>query len=247
MANYKLKSPFSLMLAGPSGCGKTWLLERLIREWKTVFDHKPKKIYICHMHEQPIYDKIIENAPCSVELVKSLPSNLETEPGSLVVIDDLVAECPKEIKDWHVRKSHHYQSDVITIAQNIFDKGKEHRTSSLNSHYIALFKNPRDSSQISHFAKQFSPGDLQYIISSFKDATKAPYSYLLFDLKQSTNNLVRVRNSFFPDELVVYVPNTTDVLIYNGLEDCTKNIANSSTIGKIKTGTGTTNIKKRKQ
>ena len=223
------------MIAGPSSCGKSFLLEQIISRWQEVLDHKPTKIYICHAHDQPIYERIKQVAPCPVELIQSLPSDLKTEPGSLIIIDDLVAECPKQIKDWFVRLSHHSLVDTCLLSQNLFERNKEYRTTSLNSHYIILFKNPRDSSQISHFAKQFSPTDTHFIINSFRDSTIEPHSYILFDLKQSTPNLLRVRSSVFPSESFVYVPNSTEVIIPDGFQSSEKNATCTSTLGKFKT------------
>ena len=243
MDSCRFKSPCTIYIAGPSGCGKTTLLLRMIKEWNQAFDRKPVKLYICYAHEQPAYDEIKRISPCPVELIKSLPSDLETEPGSLLVIDDLMAECSKEIKDWHIRKSHHNQTTTITLSQNLFDKGKDHRTTTLNAHYIILFKNPRDNSQVSHFAKQFSPGENRFVVSCFQDATRAPHSYILFDLKQNTNNLFRVRSSVFPREARAYIPNSTSVQSHNGVESCAENTTALTTIGGLKNKASSTNSK----
>ena len=246
MDDCRFKSPCTIYCAGPSGCGKTTLLLRMIEEWDKVFDQKPTKIYICYAHEQPAYDKIIDIAPCPVELIKSLPNDLVIEPHSLLVIDDLMSECSKEIKDWHIRKAHHNQTITLTLSQNLFEKGKDHRTTTLNAHYIILFKNPRDNSQITHFAKQFSPGETRFVVSSFHDATRAPHSYLLFDLKQSTNNLFRVRSSVFPHECRVYIPNSTSVKPHNGIESCAESTARATTVGNIKNEASSSDSKVRK-
>ena len=55
---------------------------------------------------------------------------------------------------------------------------------------------PRDSSQVSHLAKQMFPGHVKYMQEAFQDATKRPYGYLLCDLKPET----RLRTSIFPGE-----------------------------------------------
>ena len=39
------------------------------------------------------------------------------------------------------------------LVQNLFPKNKETRTISLNAHYMVVFKNPRDKSQISHLTR----------------------------------------------------------------------------------------------
>ncbi|KAK7103579.1 hypothetical protein V1264_018449 [Littorina saxatilis] len=92
------------------------------------------------------------------------------------------------------------------IVQNLFGKNKEQRTISLNSHYLVVFKNPRDASQITHLAKQMYPGKLKYVQEAFKDATSMPHGYLLFDLRQETPDQLRLRTKLFPPEHpVVYL------------------------------------------
>ena len=46
---------------------------------------------------------------------------------------------------------------VMYIVQNLFHRGKHHRTISLNAHYMVLFKNPRYVSQIMALAHQMYP------------------------------------------------------------------------------------------
>ena len=174
MEDCRLKSPFTCLVAGGTGCGKSTLVKNIIERHKEVFDHTPTKIYIAHAHKQSIYERLTECAPCAVELVEGLPDKFSTEPGSLLIIDDLAADYPKQIKDWHVRKSHHLLTDVITIVQNLFDKNPVFRSVSLNSHYIIVHKNPRDSSQITHLAKQISPSNTRYFVEAYKDSTKEP-------------------------------------------------------------------------
>ena len=50
---------------------------------------------------------------------------------------------------------------------------------SLNSHYTILTKNARDKRQIFSFAQQFSPFKANYVVESYRYATRMPYGYLL--------------------------------------------------------------------
>lgn len=95
------------------------------------------------------------------------------------------------------------------ISQNLFHKNKENRTLSLNSQYMVAFKNARDMSKITHLAKQAFPGRVKYVQESFADATKRPYGYLLFDLKATTPDDLRLRTNIFEVEgrtPYVYLP-----------------------------------------
>ena len=69
------------------------------------------------------------------------------------------------------------------MTQNLFYKNKQTRSLSLNSYYIVLFKNARDATQVANLARQMYPGKSAFMIEAFKNATSAPYGYLLIDLR----------------------------------------------------------------
>ena len=54
------------------------------------------------------------------------------------------------------------------------------------------------------------PGNSQFLIEAFQDATKQAHGYLLIDLKPSTEDKLRVRTGLLPsDKIVVYVQKDT--------------------------------------
>ena len=82
------------------------------------------------------------------------------------------------------------------------------RNLSLNSHFIILFKNPRDKLQISTLARQMYPGNFKFITEAYADATKQAYGYLVFDLKPETEERLRIRTGILPTDIpLVYIPN----------------------------------------
>jgi hypothetical protein len=88
----------------------------------------------------------------------------------------------------------------------MFPKNKHARTISLNSHYMILFKNPRDAGQFATLARQMYPSGSKFAIEAFKDATEAPFGYLLIDMKPDTDEKHRLRTNIFPGELTcVYI------------------------------------------
>ena len=70
----------------------------------------------------------------------------------------------------------------------------------MNTHYIVLFKNPRDNTVISSLAKQMYPGKIKFLQEAFRDATKLPYHYLFLDLKPYTDKKFQVHTCIMPDE-----------------------------------------------
>ena len=195
--------PFTSVVAGPTGCGKTEWVKRFITHLEDMVTPVPKKIIWSYAEWQPIYQSLHG----SVELIQGLPDipNYSKIP-MLLVIDDQMHNINQHITNLFTKGSHHRNISVIYIVQNLFDKGKEHRTISLNSHYLVVFKNPRDASQITHLAKQMYPGRAGYIRHAFELATHRPHGYLLVDLKQSTPEGFRLRSHIFPgDTQEVYV------------------------------------------
>ena len=89
-------------------------------------------------------------------------------------------------------------TSVLLLTQNIFHQNKRSITVSLNVHYMVLFRNVRDASQITNLAKQMYQGDVKYLRSSNEDATSEHYGYLLIDLKA---DLFSQRTDIFPCEI----------------------------------------------
>ena len=84
--------------------------------------------------------------------------------------------------------------------QNLFHQGKGNRSISLNSHYLVLFKNPRDKLQSLTLAKQMPyPGRTDFFLKQYEEAVlRRPYGYLLIDLKTTTQDDCRLRTKVLP-------------------------------------------------
>ena len=81
------------------------------------------------------------------------------------------------------------------------------RNVSLNCHYLVLFKNPRDKSQITHLAKQIHPSNVKALCEIYKNATMPSFGYLLIDLRPETDERLRFRTGIFSGDIqYVYEP-----------------------------------------
>ena len=195
--------PFTCMVAGPTQSGKTEFVKQFIRHVESMVTPIPSKIVWSYGEWQPAYQSLLDK----VEFVQGLPDlPLYSQEPLLVVIDDQMHGVDQRISSLFTKGSHHRNLSVIYIVQNLFDQHKEHRTISLNAHYLVIFKNPRDGSQIVHLAKQMYPGKTHYVRQAFTLATRQPHGYLLIDLKQATPEGMRLRSHIFPeDRQEVYV------------------------------------------
>ena len=165
-----------------------------------MIDPPPDQILWCYSEYQAAYDELKQ-----VEFIDGLPDTEKLNPAlnKLVVLDDFMGSFDSKISDLFTKKSHHQNLSVVYIVQNLFHKGKAQRTISLNSHYLVLFKNVRDASQIKHLSRQMFPSKSKYLEEAYVDATKEPFGYLLIDLKQNTPDDIRLRTHIFPDERTI--------------------------------------------
>lgn len=214
--DFRLKNPFTAICAGASQSGKTTFVLNLLRNIDLLFeDPRCKKNIIYYYKEmqsslqsfqaEQIVQHWVHQLP-TVEDIKEKTIIAKDSGGSIVIIDDFAADLNKEIAEIFTVIGHHSNTTVILLCQNLFQQGPIFRTISLNSTYIIVFKNPRDSSQISYFARQFAPNNSKWIVSAFKEATKRPYSYMFFNNHQSTADYLRVCSNILPNEwpIVVY-------------------------------------------
>ena len=79
----------------------------------------------------------------------------------------------------------HLGCSLVLMLQNIFPKGSQSRTISINAKYQVLFHNPRDSLQISILARQLCPLNGKDFLEIYKRATQRPYGYLFCCFMQS--------------------------------------------------------------
>jgi len=207
----RFKIPSSFILGGVSQSGKTTFTLNLLRNIEHLFEDPRCKQNIIYFYKewQNSYEQFKKEG-----IVKEWINNLPTQDdvkektllykdrgGSVLIIDDFAQELNKDIANIFSVLTHHTNSVVILLTQNIFSKNKFFRDVSLNATYLILFKNVRDASSIVHLAKQFSPGNNSYVIEAYKDATKNAYSYLLFDLHQAQFDNLRLRSNVLPHEL----------------------------------------------
>lgn len=199
----RLPWPFAMLVAGPSGCGKTSMVADIVVRNIRTMRKRPKEILIYCSYNQPAYEVLRRQVGCPVTVVKgTVPDGLKTKKRTLLIVDDLQGKDSEVVSRWFTVKSHHLTTSIIYIVQNVFDKTPHHRTISLNASHIVLFKNPRDSSQVMHLAKQVYPKDPAFLVRAYTVFTEGrPHSYIVMDFNQKTPDHLRFRSGLFPYDL----------------------------------------------
>ena len=215
MYDVRFKNPSSFLLAGASQSGKTTFTFNLLRNIHLLFEKPECRQHVIYFYNQEqdgfelfAKEEIVHawvNALPSLAEIESRTARFKSTGGCVVVIDDFADEVNKETLTMFTQKCHHNNFVLILLSQNIFCQNPWFRPISLNSTYVVMFKNPRDASQISCFAKQFAPGGVSWVVNAFRDATRRPHSYLLFDSHQQTPDVLRIRSNIMPHELPVRV------------------------------------------
>ena len=207
-----LKHPFTCIVSGPSGCGKSSLVKEIVRT--DVIEPTPTRIVWLYAEDQPLYQSGLGKVSFHHGLPEDLDTMFNPSTRNLLVIDDLMTEAHSDQRMTKLFSvgSHHRNLSIIFIIHNLFHYGKEMRTLSLNSHYLILFKNPRDHLQITTLARQMYPGRSQFLVEAFEDATKTPHGYLLIDLKPETNDDLRIRTDILHSEQTIFYVQKKDVV-----------------------------------
>ena len=169
----------------------------------------PDKIIYCYSIWQDLFLNMLEHNP-NILFIQDMVADeqIDASKKHLIILDDLMDESKDnaQVSKLFTKGSHHRNISVIFISQNLFVQGKYTRSISLNSHYMIIFKNPRDKTQFSHIARQMFPGNSQFLTESFMDATCVPHGYLFLDFKQDTPDKLRVRTKILSnEETIVYI------------------------------------------
>jgi hypothetical protein len=194
----QFKHPFTAIAAGPSSSGKTFLVRDILDNFKTrIADVNEDIINVIWAHGkwQKIYSQPLKNV--NFKYIEGLPEEDDVFGHDIIVIDDLMSELKnnKFVLDLFTKGSHHNHQSVILLTQNLYHKGPIMRDLNLNSHYLIIFKSPRDKMQIMTLAKQTHPNN-----SAYEQATFPPHGYLIVDFKQDTPENLRLRTRVIPNE-----------------------------------------------
>ena len=137
----------------------------------------------------------------NIEFVKGIPSDLENDPffdtnkRNFMVIDYQMDDVGGD----NFRESSICLPEVPIIATSAsFILSFRTHAIKRNSHYLVLFKNPRDKLQI--LTRLMYPGHTDFFIERYDDTVRRPFEYLLVDLKTTSRDNCRLRTNVLPGE-----------------------------------------------
>lgn len=209
--------PFTMMVAGPSGCGKTTFIEKLLSHNTSLIRPQIKKVIWCNAERSALPSGVSFK---NIEYLDSIPDEFinSTNEPTLIILDDMMLNAfSRQVCELFTKGSHHRNFSVVLVTQNIFHQGKFCRDISLNCKYLVVFKNPRDKSQFIHLAKQVYPENSSELLKIYKDVTQAAHNYLLIDLTQDINEILRFRTDIFNTHFVTCYCSSNNLSDKNGV------------------------------
>lgn len=171
--------PFTCIVSGPSGSGKSFHVRNILQDAAYLIknlDRTPKVLWIYGIW-QKMYDDVID---VDIDYQASFPSEEQFKLYDLIIFDDLMNELRNDerLSKTFTKYSHHFNTSVFFVTQNMFLKSPHFRDASLSAHYFIIFKNMRDQSQIMSLARQMYPNDTNMFIEAYTDATKEKHGYI---------------------------------------------------------------------
>ena len=181
--DYRLHWPFRMLVAGSSSSGKMTLVHRLIANTYEAMDKTPRVILLFYAHMQEAYERIKDSAPCPVVFIKGgPPDDLKTKPHTLMIVDDLQSSHSGEMLSWFTKKSHHMNISGWYTWYRMYLIARPRMARLVWTPLTILFKNPRDSSQVTHLDKQVFPGAGGFLTEAYRAVTTGkPHTYIVID------------------------------------------------------------------
>jgi hypothetical protein len=205
--------PTTVVLAGPTQCGKTHFLITAILDSR--FHPEPQRIVWVYGEWQRAYEELAQQLP-HIQFVKGFTNELyesfDSRVRNLLILDDQMENKAAHkrgenaVAKFFTQGSHHRNLTVVYLVQNLFNQDKSMRTISLNTHYMVLFKNPRDATQIRTLGCQMYPENVRLLTDAYRDATSKPYGYLLVNLRPEACDALRILTDVLAEQSTAYVP-----------------------------------------
>ena len=201
---FYIKNGSVIQIVGPSGSGKTYFACNLLSS-ENIFQVPIREIYWHSGVREGELGRTLEKLSNLKRMhhVFGLPDGWteKAHEFDVIVIDDLFEEANRDAITFNslfTKIARHRQVTVLFLTQNLFHQGGQHRTRNLNTHYLVIFKNPRDKTVIDYLSRQAYPNDRKFLIDAFNDATyNKPHGYLFLNFTQECPDKLRVTTDIF--------------------------------------------------
>lgn len=200
-----------MIVSGAPYSGKTHFVVNLLRHADELINSPIDNIVWFYGEYNKTVDIVKTEHSNKLTTVEGIPDNVEdyidAKKQNLFIFDDLMMEANNNTKlsSLFYKKCQHANVSWILIVQNIFHHGKERLTFYRCAHYLTLFYNSLDKSQIYSIAQKILPGQQKLFIKLFEMAANRPHGYLFIDGHITTPPEARFRTDLFGAHQKVFV------------------------------------------
>ena len=215
MEPFKFQSPTSIGIFAPSFSGKTTLTKKILENLDKLFTSPPSHIVYCYNEWLDIFDQLSTTVK-NLILFQGVPGKEDIDKWAngehfIIVLDDLQQVCEKnrDVANMFTVGSHHKNYTIMYSCHNIFGKGTFSRTINLNTHYLILFPNNRDTQQVQTLGRQIFGKKSAYFMDAYKKATSPDWGYLVVNIHPRTSGEEekKLLTKIIPGETtVIYLP-----------------------------------------
>ena len=193
----RFKHPFACIIAGPTRSGKSKFCVRFLNNHSSFCTERFKGGNSwCFSERTSIPTGEMDALNLNIRYDEGKPVDFKNKRGEpcLFILDDLLNDAHSSglVCDLLTKGSHHPNISVILITQNIFHQSEHCRDNSLKAKYLVLLKKFRDRSQLSRLAQVY-PKHCVDLYDSYLHANAILHCYLVLDLSQDINDLLRFR------------------------------------------------------
>ena len=187
----KLFANSNILVIGASQSGKTTSVLKIIEQ--KLIEPMPSKIFYLYAARQPFMDDWKDR----IQFVEGLDLTVikDASEDKLLIIDDLMLSLNKDLAHHFIAGSSHKRTTTIFITHAIFLNNDFYRLISSNSHYMMLFYNKRNYSQIVRLARQVLGSDSDLLLEAYKRLDA--YEFVLLSFHQRVPRELLIITDFF--------------------------------------------------
>ena len=214
MEAFKFDSPTSVAVYAPPSSGKSTLTRKILENADELFTIPPEFVVYCYKEWLPMLDEMKQTVRGFITH-QGVPTREELDQWTtgkhfILVLDDLQQSCQndKDVAEMFTVGSHHRNFTIMYLCHNIFAKGNFSRTINLNSHYLVLFRNNRDTQQVQTLGRQIFGKKTTYFLDAYHKATAQRFGYLVINLHpQDRRDEYKLVSKITPEDYtIVYLP-----------------------------------------
>ena len=195
VGRFQFHSPTTISVYAPPYSGKSTLARKILENAQSLFTTPPEFIVYCYNEWLPMLKDMKVALGTKFISHAGIPTREDMEKWSdgrhfIIVLDDLQQDVQnnKDAAEMFTVGSHHKNFTLIYMCHNIFGRGKFSRLINLNSHYMILFRNNRDTQQVQTLGRQIFGANIKYFMDAYSKATSKEWGYLVVNIHPKTRD-----------------------------------------------------------